>query len=922
MTRQLRSRIRFLPAVLLAVLMLSAALPASSAPVDLFERYGDAGLPFEMLEIGGMHVYFHQRMIGDAVVEKDRIVYQLDAETGEFLARKSHWRDDLPDALPESLISQGAAEALAPGEALFTRLYIISPESDVFPLDPTPANPCWVIRSVDPRGAHTVTIVDAVEGVVLGNGVPPPYGGFSLTGPWYFQPCEGAWDAWSGNAEDWFELMGYSTEHVVWPTQAQVQGAVQSTQIAVFYELAHGWSYGFSSGCAGGQNPIDTTPSQIEYWIADYGKMPFTFIGSCGGICDTGDGTLSHEFRKGSFEETATAGYCNMAEAFCGDCWVVSIDWQDAFFSYASQGYPVKVALEYANADFPECGGPACMRFAGDPEFAIVPIVARAGATWKLVLNEYLQDAGRGGGAAWGDYDGDGDLDLYLANWNGPNKLFRNDAGEFVDATAAPLDDAGAGTGVAWGDYDNDGDLDLYVANSDGANRLFRNDGAGFTDVTTGPLGDTRASHGVAWADYDLDSDLDLYVANTGYNRLLENLGWPTWEFVVADSSTASAQSEGVAWGDYDNDGDPDLFVANRGMPNRLYRNDGGVLTDVTAPPIGGFATSIGVAWGDYDNDGDLDAFVANMFGANQLLRNQGDGSFVNATAAPLDDPSRDATGVAWLDYDNDGDLDLYVVNYLGSNRLFRNEGPPFWTFTDASIAPLDNDGSGWGVACADFDEDGEIDIYLTNGGANRLFLNDATEGTHWLGIKLVGTISNRSAIGARVRVVSGAGSQIREVSGGSGYLSQDSLPLEFGLGSATVVDTVVVHWPSGLSEAFVGVPADQIIEIVEAPTSGVGEGSAAAGEVTIRGNFPNPFNPVTLIEYELPVESAVTLTVYDLSGRPVRGLLAGDVEPAGRRSARWDGRDDRGLRVASGVYFYRLEAGGEMLERKMVLLK
>jgi hypothetical protein len=921
MARQPANRTPLLAPVLLALLVSLIALPAWSAPVELFERHGDADRAFQMLEIGDMLVYFHQRMLGEAVVEKDRIVYQLDAATGELVARKSHWRDDLPKALPEGLVSRQEAESLAPGEVQFSRLYIISPESDVFPLDPTPTNPCWVVRSVVENGAPVVTIVDAVEGAVLGNGVPPPSGGFSLTGPWYFYPCDGAWDAWSGNAEGWFELMGYSTEHVIWPTTLEVRGAVQSTQIAVFYELAHGWSYGFSSGCSGGQAPVDIVPAQIETWIADYGKMPFTFIGSCGGICDTGDGTFSHEFRKGSFEETATVGYCNMAEPFCEDCWVVSIDWQDAFFWYTSQGYPVKAALDMANADYPECGGPACMRFAGDPDFAIVPTVLREGATWKIVWNEDLQDEGRGGGAAWGDYDGDGDLDLYFANWDGENKLLRNDAGTFVDATVAPLDDAGAGTGVAWGDYDNDGDLDLYVANSDGANKLFRNDGTGFTDVTTGPLGDTRASHAVAWADFDLDSDLDLYVANTGYNRLLENLGWPTFEFAVVDSSSQSAQSEGVAWGDYDNDGDPDLLVANRGMPNRLYRNDDGALTDVTAPPVGGFATSIGVAWGDYDNDGDLDAFVGNMFGSNQLLRNEGGGSFTDATTAPLDDPTRDATGVAWLDYDNDGDLDLYVVNYSRGNRLFRNEGPPAWDFTDASIAPLDNDGSGWGVACADYDEDGEIDIYITNGGANRLFLNDATEGTHWLGVRLEGTISNRSAIGARVRVVAGGASQIREVSGGSGYLSQDSLPLEFGLGSATVVDSIIVRWPSGYSEDVTGVAADQIVEIVEASTSGVAV-VPSAREVTLRGNFPNPFNPATLIHYELPIESAVTLTVYDLSGRPVRELLSGVVQGAGRQSVPWDARDDRGHQVASGVYFYRLTAGGTMLERKMVLLK
>jgi hypothetical protein len=227
----------------------------------------------------------------------------------------------------------------------------------------------------------TVKVIDAVEGTMLGYGIPPPsYTGFSLTGPIYFYPCSSSWYSWAKNASDWFNTMGYSTELVVWPTEAKVQGHIQSNRTAMFYELAHGGSTSFTSGCSGGQSGESTTASEIETWIADYCKMPFAFIGSCGGMCSTGNNTLSYEFRKGSTEETTTVGYCGMAGANCSTyCWYAgyTIPWQTTLFSYMNDGNTVKEAFDEANADYPGCSNYNCMRFAGDEDFAVVPVIKR-----------------------------------------------------------------------------------------------------------------------------------------------------------------------------------------------------------------------------------------------------------------------------------------------------------------------------------------------------------------------------------------------------------------------------------------------------------------------------------------------------------------------------------------------------------------
>lgn len=358
-------------------LLLIAGTAFSAPPPDLIRDKEFRDLDFQSAAIGDMLVYFHQRTLGEATVQGDYVVYQFDSAGRQLIARKVHWRDDLPETLPALTLTRQEAATMVPGEVVSCRLYIISPDSPVFPIDPTPTNPCWIVRSVE-GDREKVTVIDAVEARIVGYGLPPPYTAFSLTGPDDHDPCSGGWIAWYQNARDWYNTMGYSTEMVLWPTENKVMSHVQSNQTAMFYELAHGGSTYFSSGCADGNSYENTTASEIESWIEGWPAMPFAFIGSCGGLCNTGDNTLSHEFRKGSTVETATVGFCGMDTPGCETCWYdYSLSWQDALFSYMNSGMTVKDAFDHANADYPACVSGSCTRFAGDEAFGVVPVVPR-----------------------------------------------------------------------------------------------------------------------------------------------------------------------------------------------------------------------------------------------------------------------------------------------------------------------------------------------------------------------------------------------------------------------------------------------------------------------------------------------------------------------------------------------------------------
>ena len=446
-----------------------------------------------------------------------------------------------------------------------------------------------------------------------------------------------------------------------------------------------------------------------------------------------------------------------------------------------------------------------------------------------------VEDAGVSGGLAWGDFDNDGDPDLYVANWRGQqNLLYRNLEGTLTRVKDDPVvTDSAWSSGAAWGDYDGDGDLDLFVANQRNEhNQLYRNDGPdGFARVEDGDIvSDYGDSHSAAWGDYDGDGDLDLVVANSSKqpNFLYRNTGDATFERVRDTGWTSDLENSfGVAWADYDDDGDLDLFVANYAEePNALYRNEGnGRLQRVTEGPVAkDLAPSLGGSWGDYDNDGDLDLFVANSLGffqpvADILYRNDGQGGFKPVeNAATLQEGV--SGGSSWADIDLDGDLDLLVVGYAGPNRVYVNDGdgglePLAETF------PLDlahfSTGHGW----ADFDDDGDLDLAVANwqNQDNNLFGNPGGGG-HWLRVRLRAEGLNRFAIGAKIRLATDRDGalrwQRRDIAAGTSFRSQEPADQTFGLGDAERVAQLVVEWPSGQVERLTDLAVNRTVIVME----------------------------------------------------------------------------------------------------------
>ena len=416
-------------------------------------------------------------------------------------------------------------------------------------------------------------------------------------------------------------------------------------------------------------------------------------------------------------------------------------------------------------------------------------------------------------GAAWGDLDGDGWLDLTI----GDGSLFTSSLGTaFHDATAAAgLDSIDSHGGVAWGDYDHDGDLDL-LSNK---RKIYRQNSLPFTKV----FDDNGGQTSLAWVDYDLDGDLDAYADG----RLYRNDGGD----IFTDVTGAAGLSEGgwlaSAWADYDDDGDPDLYLTCNGCPNRLFANNGdGTFTDVTgAAGVGDGGSGHGAAWGDYDNDGDLDLLIANNNDEyNVLYRNEGDGTFSDVSiTAGLRNRLGFGTSVNWLDYDLDGWLDFFVVHREDENGLYRNNGDGTFSEVGPASGVANGDDSD-GSTVGDYDNDGDSDIYVVSGiwgtgTPNYLYRNNTDPGAvgpHWLKVKLEGTLSNRSAIGARVRVYGGGLMQTRQLAGSTGYMSQDALEALFGLGTYSDTVTVEVAWPSGVVNTRSGVALDQTIVITE----------------------------------------------------------------------------------------------------------
>jgi hypothetical protein len=430
--------------------------------------------------------------------------------------------------------------------------------------------------------------------------------------------------------------------------------------------------------------------------------------------------------------------------------------------------------------------------------------------------------------AAFADWNRDGWLDLYFGVNSGTGWAYTNNGnGSFRRLTNTVLPAvSGPNFGAAWGDIDNDGWPDLLVGvNGGGNDALLRNVNGVFSRASIQQFPATGGNaNNVAWADYDNDGLLDAFVANSDQNDfLLHNESAASFRRVLTNAiATEPGNSQGAAWADYDDDGLIDLYVSRVNTPGLLFRNlGGGRFLKVTNNVIGQTGgVSQGCAWIDYDNDGRLDLFVANPNAANWLFHNEGNGQFSRVTTGALVTDVTTHMGCAWADYDNDGWLDVFIAVNGGVGMFYRNNGNG--SFTRALTGPVATDsGSAFAAAWGDIDNDGFQDLVVTHWRNETAYLYRNSGNTnHWLSFELEGRISNRSAIGAKVRLkarLAGADIwQLRHVSGGDGLGSHNDPRPSFGLRDAGKADRVRIEWPSGMVEEFQDVMANQFVKVME----------------------------------------------------------------------------------------------------------
>lgn len=547
-------------------------------------------------------------------------------------------------------------------------------------------------------------------------------------------------------------------------------------------------------------------------------------------------------YRMGNYAEAARAFYRALETAINPvDQWLLMTalrDWKDA---------PVKV--------------PDHMKFPALPAPAGVP-----GLQFEDIAPALGLDRRDGNGTvAWGDYDGDGKLDVFLAGAGAFLAVFRNEGARFRDVTTeVGLARQPSGYSLNLVDYDNDGRLDLYLClngwSGPMANRLFRNTGGRFEDVTAlSGAGDAGSGFVSLWGDLDNDGLLDLVIANGVLKdgstpRIYRNLGGGRFADVTGEAGLREPPGYGaigIALGDYDGDGDTDLFI--NGLleaPNRLYRNEGGMrFRNVTReaglaaqPAHNGFVAF----FTDYNNDARPDLLVTSLApwpavidglrpgppaalhaDATRLFRNNGNGTFTDVTQEAGLRAPMGVMGAGVADLDNDGFVDFYFgtgdpqLSRLEPNRLFRSNGNG--TFSDVTaLTPFARPGrKGHGVAFVDLDEDGDLEMYAQLGGhypgdhaANALYRNLAGSRNHWLAVDLTGAVGNRFAVGAQVVVKAGALSVLREVKGGEGFGATNPYRLHFGLGREKRIDAIEVLWPGGARRRYAGGAVNRVVAI------------------------------------------------------------------------------------------------------------
>lgn len=426
---------------------------------------------------------------------------------------------------------------------------------------------------------------------------------------------------------------------------------------------------------------------------------------------------------------------------------------------------------------------------------------------------------------SWVDINNDGYDDLYVTDMGltAPNLIFMNNTtGGFTAGQVLPED--GVSMSSTWADVDNDGDEDLLVLNNTrNPNHFYRNDnGTLVADNTKSFTQDVSYYHGGTFADYDNDNKVDVFMCNyfpTKYNELHRNIGNGSFAKELSNAIPLEANSSlGPTWADYDRDGLMDLFVPNGiGSKNSLFHNDGnGTFSKKNNIINQEGGKSVGSCWGDIDNDGDLDLFVTNSnTTTNFLYKNLGNGNFQKITTSIVNQGGS-SHGCSFADIDNDGDLDLFVTNDKIRKFLYFNDGNGNFT-ENRDEAITYNFGLSFGHAWSDYDHDGDLDLAVAthSNQKNHIFINNGNT-NNWIEINLKATESNGSAIGTKIFVETGSKTQMREVNSQSGFGGQSSYTQHFGLGNAATISNITIKWASGIIQKLNNVSINQILEIVE----------------------------------------------------------------------------------------------------------
>ena len=641
----------------------------------------------------------------------------------------------------------------------------------------------------------------------------------------------------------------------------------------------------------------------------------------------------------------------------------------------------------------------------------------------QVTAGDIVNDGGWNYACCWADFTGNGFDDLFVCNNDSNsgkhNFLYTNNGdGTFLTYTTGTIiSDGNSSYGCAAADYDNDGDIDLFVSNYNENNCLYQNNGDWtFTKILTGSIvTDNGKSTGCEWIDYDKDGWLDLFVCNRDEpNFLYNNNGDGTFTRITGQPLVTESKNTGdCGWADFDGNGYPDVFLANSGPDyNTCYLNNGdGTFSQLTGDPCVSDLESFDfVACGDYDNDGDMDIYTApGMLPASAydlyLYQNNGDGSFVRITDLPHS--CLNSGGSAdFIDYDYDGDLDIFHCAYDGNNIVLENDGAG--NFSQVTTGVLATEGGynkdpGW----SDYDQDGDLDVFMAvnnySSGNNKFFTNNGNT-NNWISINLQGTISNLNGIGAKISITTDifgeTVTQTRRLS------CRNSLTESIGLGDATIIDYIEVVWPSGLVSSLQDIATNQFLEITEESDlnllnvqvdefSGIATweypelpegvvleecllyldnsliftatssdtlydmssllstgvsylfgieaiyniGSSDLIEVNftylgtsandsvkpidfiLHQNYPNPFNPITSISFNLNKPESVSLEIINLKGQKVKTLVD-EILPSGSHQIYWDGTNSVNQKVASGVYLYKLKTNNSEQTKKMILLK